>query len=160
MRDFLAVAVVALGIVLCGVVIYVMGRHPGIAVRMQGGGTTNLTQPGTEPEREPGVAKRKRTSKPQQDTSQEANLDLEKIPSPSLKVFLPHIYPAPSPDDIKAGMARDQIESAFGEPVVRTAISDQGHLEEVYVFPGKDRDKVTVAQMRDGVVTSAYARVH
>jgi hypothetical protein len=66
---------------------------------------------------------------------------------------------APSPDEIRAGMSKEQLR-AFGQPAMKTSTTEKGELIEVYMFPGKERGAATVAELRNGVVVSAYTREH
>jgi len=61
----------------------------------------------------------------------------------------------------QAATPREQRPSSPGEAyLLRTYTSDNGQLLELDALPNKDPGKVTVTQLRDGVVTASYPRKH
>lgn len=128
---------------------YLTTRPPAIGVAIHDGEAKVPAPPIVKvvPEKKPV------TSKITKDKETDWKVSVEVIPMPPL-------MRSSSPDDIKVGMAKGQLQPSFGVPCIRTATSDNGQLLEVYVFPGKDRAQVTVAQLQNGVVTASYARVH
>lgn len=156
MRNWFPIlVVVSLGLFLFGEIVFYMMRAPEIGVAMDNdaGAPAQAQSAHSTAKRRLGPAKKA--------ASLEANWDgALSVPMPPLKVFPPPLSLPASPDQIKAGMGKTQLHEEFGDPALRVATTDQSQLQEVYVFPGKDSEEVTVTQMKDGVVTSAYARKH
>jgi hypothetical protein len=77
------------------------------------------------------------------------------LPLGAIEVDVPTGYPFPSPRDLPAGMTRAQITTKFGEPIARVSGVEEGHLFERYYFLHRNRTRITVATLRNGVVASA-----
>jgi hypothetical protein len=158
MRNWLVAAVVLLAVGLTVEVVYNVAETPSrIGIVIQGGDDQPQAQPAGESV--PGH-KRSRVAKADPQEVPEETWDDEDLPSSDLTVFLPPPDKPAPPDAIQTGTAKAQLESAFGEPTLKTATSVQRELREVYVFPAPDSRNVTFTQLSDGVVTTAYARTH
>jgi hypothetical protein len=150
MRSLVVVLLVALAIVLGAEVVYLMMQSPAVSVSFRDDGKV---------EPPPVVQVAKKLPEPARPVIRKAEDDgnisvhVDAIPLPPL------MWPS-TPEEIKVGMKKDQLRTVLGQPCAQTVTLDHGQLLEVYVFPGKDGNKVTVAQLRDGVVVSAYARTH
>jgi len=73
-------------------------------------------------------------------------------PAPAPKRF-------PSANEVPVGAARENISETFGEPsLATTATSDHGRMRETLIYSRKSGRDVTVINIVDGKVLSAYSR--
>lgn len=74
------------------------------------------------------------------------------VPAPAPKRF-------PSANEIPVGAERENISERFGEPsLATTATSDHGRMRETLIYSRKSGRDVTVINIEDGKVLSAYSR--
>jgi hypothetical protein len=66
--------------------------------------------------------------------------------------------PFPTPEDLVAGMSREQILSLFGDPVVRVTGEKEGELFEKLYYVNDERTLATVADLLGGFVVSAESK--
>ena len=82
------------------------------------------------------------------------------LPLGAIEVDVPAGYPFPNPHDLPAGTTRAQIMAKYGEPIARVSGIEEGRLFERYYFLHRDRTRITVATLRNGVVASAESVVN
>lgn len=82
------------------------------------------------------------------------------LPLGAIEVDVPAGYPFPNPHDLPAGTTRAQITAKYGEPIARVSGIEEGRLFERYYFLHRDRTRITVATLRNGVVASAESVVN
>jgi hypothetical protein len=74
------------------------------------------------------------------------------VPAPAPKRF-------PSASEVPVGAERENIAERFGEPsLATTATSDHGRVRETLIYSRKSGRDVTVINIEDGKVLSAYSR--
>jgi hypothetical protein len=151
MSRWVVACLLVVAVVLGGELIYYLSRPPVIKVSFRAEDVGRVVPPPVVKKAPEPVARPKVAAKPPAEPS--TSVDVEAIPAPPRMV-------AVSPDDIKVGMKKDELQSTVGEPFMRSYTSEDGQLLEVDVFPGKTRGEVTVARILDGKVISSYARVH
>jgi hypothetical protein len=78
------------------------------------------------------------------------NVDMS--PDMTIRISTP---PAPTPQDLRPGMARGEIVQAYGPPSLSTTQSNHGILMERYFYQDRTRGKTTMALMENGRVVSA-----
>jgi hypothetical protein len=82
------------------------------------------------------------------------------LPLGVIEVEVPTGFPFPTPADLPAGTTRAQIMAKYGEPTARVSGIDEGRVFERYYFLHRDRKRITIATLRNGVVARAESAVN
>ena len=77
------------------------------------------------------------------------------FPPTIMTVEIPADVPFPTPDTMKIGSTRKELRAAFGDPTMDIAGTRNGRVIERYYYLSRDRNRLTMATVENGIIISA-----